>query len=106
MSCNVWGKLISILTPSCACCRSFTDIAFMDFLDTRRGAFHRAGTDYMLTAAEYTQDMLTTYGRPPQSLNDFKDSCVRLAAAGQLPMSLAECEAKRVKFGQAVRIIR
>jgi hypothetical protein len=78
--------------------RSFTDIAFVDFNDTRRDW----ATNGIVSAVEYAKVL----GRHPQSLNDFKYSCRRLSAAGKLPMSELECEQRRVAFGQSMKIIR
>lgn len=85
-------------TPSTCTCRSFTDIAFVDFTDTSRDW----ATNGIVSAAEYA----ALLGRPPQSLNDFKYSCTRLLAAGKLPMTEAECEQRRKAFGQSLKVIR
>jgi hypothetical protein len=84
--------------PLACNCRSFTDIAFVDFTDTSRDW----ATNGVVSAVEYARLL----GRQPQSLNDFKHSCARLLAAGQLPMSEAECEQRREAFGRSLKIIR
>jgi hypothetical protein len=89
--------LIALLKPACPH-RSFTDIAFIDFLDTSRDWLSNG----IISAAAYAQRL----GRSPQSLNDFKASCTRLAAAGQLPMPFQLCEDKRKLFGESIKIIR
>lgn len=78
--------------------RSFTDIAFVDFQDPRRDW----ATNGIISAEDYKQVL----GRQPQSLNDFKYSCDRLAVAGQLPMNYTTCEAKRRAFGSSLKVIR
>lgn len=78
--------------------RSFTDIAFVDFQDPRRDW----ATNGIVSAEEYKKLL----GRQPQSLNDFKYSCSRLAAAGQLPMNYTTCEMKRQTFGRSLKVIR
>jgi hypothetical protein len=79
-------------------CRSFTDIAFIDFNDTSQDWRYNNITD----ASVYAQRL----GRPPQSLNDFSKSCSRLLSAGKLPMTWDDCEQRRKKFGASMRVIR
>lgn len=79
-------------------CRSFTDIAFIDFQDNSKDWLSNG----IIDAQVYTERL----GHLPQSLNDFKMSCSRLAENGQLPMPFADCEARRQKFGNTLRIMR
>jgi hypothetical protein len=79
-------------------CRSFTDIAFIDYQDN--------STDWLSNGIVSAKAYEARLGRPPQSLNDFAMSCERLLMAQKLPMPLSTCEAKRQQFGQSMRVIR
>lgn len=80
-------------------CRSFTDIAFVDFQDQRNDW----GSNGIVSSKQYGESL----GRRPQSLNDFTKSCQRLRDADRLfNMSLIECEAKRQSFVRSLKIVR
>lgn len=77
---------------------SFTDIAFVDFEDTRNKWPNN------LTSSKEYRHLL---GRQPQSLNDFSLSCTRLQSADRLyNMTLNECELKRLEFSNSIKTIR
>jgi hypothetical protein len=78
---------------------SFTDFAFIDFLDTRRD-WKQNG---ILTSQQYTASL----GRNPQSLNDFKNSCFRLEMLDKLHnMTLQQCESRRAQFASSMKVFR
>jgi hypothetical protein len=57
----------------------------------------------ILTAKQYRKSLQ----RNPQSLNDFKHSCIRLQSANKLHgMTFSECEYRRAQFGNSMREIR